>query len=69
MILWIILILFTISQHLVVTGGYDVSHDKMDSTEIYSFRDNVWTEAGKLPVRMTSMRAATLNNSVLLFGN
>ena len=38
-------------------------------TEIYSFRDNVWTETGPLPARMRSMRAATINNRVLLFGN
>ena len=36
---------------------------------MYSFRDNAWTEAGKLPARMRGMRAATVNNRVLLFGN
>ena len=41
----------------------------MDSTEVYSFRDDAWTVAGKLPVRMSEMRAATINNRVLLFGN
>ena len=41
----------------------------MDSTEVYSYRDNSWTEAGKLPARIQGMRAATINNRVLLFGN
>lgn len=41
----------------------------MDGTEIYSFRDNTWTEAGILPARMDDLRAATINNRVLLFGN
>ena len=63
-------------QHLIVTGGFLAGNPKdliklnyLDSTEVYSFRANAWTEAGKLPVRMWGMRAATINNRVLLFGN
>ena len=41
----------------------------MDTTEIYSFKENAWTEVGKLPARMEDLRAATINNRVLLFGN
>ena len=36
---------------------------------MYSYRDDAWTEAGKLQARMYGMRAATVNNRVLLFGN
>ena len=43
--------------------------NRLDSTEVYSFRTNAWTEAGNLPVRIYGMRAATVNNRVLLFGN
>ena len=61
------IIILPYSQYLIVTGGYRSGN--LDSTEIYSFRDNVWTEAGKLPARMLSMRAAAISNKVLLFGN
>ena len=60
---------FTIFQHLIVTGGWDVSNNNLDTTEVFSFRDNAWTDAGKLPAGMAEMRAATINNRVLLFGN
>ena len=56
-------------QYLIVTGGEDVSENLLDTTEVYSFRDNAWTEAGKLPIRTKLGRAATINNRVLLFGN
>ena len=57
------------SQHLIVIGGWVNLDDRLDSTEVYSFSDNFWTEAGKLPARMSSVRAATVKNRVLLFGN
>ena len=60
---------FTIFQHLIVTGGWDVSNTNLDTTEVFSFSDNAWTKAGKLPAGMAEMRAATINNRVLLFGN
>ena len=50
-----------------MTGGYNTG--KLKSTEVYSYRDNTWTEADNLPARMSGMRAATINNRVLLFGN
>ena len=49
------------------TRGY--SGGDIYTTEVYSYKDNVWTEAGKLPARMHDLRAATINNRVLLFGN
>ena len=49
------------------TRGY--SGGDIYTTEVYSYKDNVWTEADKLPARISSMRAATINNRVLLFGN
>ena len=55
-------------QFLIVTGGYKGAN-KIDTTEIYSYKENTWTEAGPLPARMNSMKAATINNRVLLFGN
>ena len=67
---------FTIFQHLIVTGGWDVSNNNLDTTEVFSFRDNAWTEVGKLPAKkysiisaMDSITIATINNRVLLFGN
>ena len=51
----------------MVTGGQDDGR-LLDSTEIFS--DNVWrTVAAKLPRPMDSMKGATTNNRVLVFGN
>ena len=51
----------------MVTGGYSWLSGKLDSTEL--FIDNVWrTVAGKLPERIENLRAATINNRVLIFG-
>ena len=44
------------------------ANGRLDTTEVYSVRDNAWTEAGKLPARIRAMRAATIDNRVLLFG-
>ena len=56
-------------QHLIVMGGSEGPDNRfLDTAEVYSFRDNAWTEAGKLPARMKVMRAAAINNRVLLFG-
>ena len=48
----------------MVTGGYGSGY--LDTTEVYSA--NVWRTVGKLPVAMTHVRAATVNNRVVLFG-
>ena len=54
----------------MVTGGIDSNTgDKnyLDSTEI--FRNDVWTTvASKLYEKLWGVRAANLNNNVLLFG-
>ena len=49
-------------------GYYGDKYVRKDTTEVYSFRDNIWTEAGKLPFAMNFLRAATINNRVLVFG-
>ena len=43
-------------------------HDSLDSTEVYSYKDDAWTWAGKLRSRMEDRTAVTINNRVLLFG-
>ena len=48
-------------------GGYNAGD--IYTTEVFSFKDNVWTEADKLPTKLDDFRAATVNNRVLLFGN
>ena len=56
----------------MVTGGYDGpyvtgSSSVLDSTEIFS--DNVWKIApAKLPIHLSSLKIATINNRVLSFG-
>ena len=54
-------------KFFMVTGGYFDSGD-LDSTEIFS--DNVWkTVAGKLFIPMYGLKAVTISNRVLIFGN
>ena len=51
----------------MVTGGWGGAF--LDSTEIFNFSDNVWrTVAGKLLVPMYTIKEATINNRVLIFG-
>ena len=52
-----------------MAGGRDRDGSKLLTTEVYSFKDNAWSEVGKLPHNVTGARAATINNRVLLFGN
>ena len=56
-------------KFFMVTGGTGaIGSSDLDSTEIFS--DNVWkTVDGKLPVPMYDLRAATISNRVLIFGN
>ena len=51
----------------MVSGGYDGS--RFDSTEVYG-EDRVWkTVSGKLPIRISPLRAITISgNRVLIFG-
>ena len=48
--------------------SYSAGRGDLDSTEIYSYRDKVWTVVGKLPDQRRGLRAVTVNNRVLLFG-
>ena len=58
-----------------MVGGQDWSHSytlisdaQLDTTEVFSYKTNAWTEGGRLPVKMWSMGAATINNRLLLLG-
>ena len=55
----------------MVLGGFDPDFSVfLDSTEIFSYRDNVWnTLAEKLPSKISGVRATTINNRILIFGN
>ena len=53
----------------MVTGGIGIGgfgDSFLDSTEI--FKENVWTEVGKLPVGIGVIKGATIDNRVLIFG-
>ena len=63
------IILLVTFKVLMVTGGYNQFTDPhyLDTTEIYS--DDVWRiVAAKLPVGISSLRAVTIDQRVLLFG-
>ena len=50
---------------LLVTGGYDGS-DYLDSTEI--LEDKNWRITAPLPSARISLRAASFDNKILVFG-
>ena len=52
----------------MVTGGYNLLGDT-DSTELFDSTVGYWSGIlGNLPMPMSSMKAATVNNRVLVFG-
>ena len=68
--LWVLHILsynkyiIIILQVLLVTGGYDGS--ELDSTEI--LEDNNWRITAPLPSARSILRAASIDNKILVFG-
>ena len=54
-----------ILQVLLVTGGWDGS-DYLDSTEI--LEDNNWRITAPLPSARYYLRAASIDNKILVFG-
>ena len=50
---------------LLVTGGYDGSA-QLDSTEI--LEDNNWRITAPLPSARSGLRAASIDNKILVFG-
>ena len=62
-----ITIYFTIfMQTLLVTGGHDISPMGLSSTEIYL--DSAWSFSHSLPTPRAYFSAATVGNSVYIFG-
>ena len=52
----------------LVTGGYD-GPDMLDSTETFDPLLGSWAASGaKLPIPMQGLRAANINERVLIFG-
>ena len=51
----------------MVTGGYD-NDNLFDSTELYDPGTGHWRMSGALPSAMSRLRAATVDNRVLVFG-
>ena len=54
----------------LVTGGLDEGAYYLDSTETFDPLLGSWTASGaKLPRPMERIKAETINDSILLFGN
>ena len=54
----------------LVTGGNDRHFNYLDSTETYDPMLGSWTASdAKLPQPMSYLRAANINDRVLIFGN
>ena len=54
----------------MVTGGYTGDSDSLDSTETFDGEVGSWAISGaKLPRKMSGLRAANIDNRVLIFGN
>ena len=54
-------------QVLLVTGGYDYFMVARP-TEVYYPSAGKWTQVGNLPRYVEGLRAVTLNNKILVFG-
>ena len=54
-------------QMFLVTGGWDGA-EILDSTELFDPSLGTWTMGAKLPQPMSGMKAANINNRVLIFG-
>ena len=53
----------------MVTGGFTGS-DFLDTTEIFASDEGTWATAGaRLPRPMNELRAATIDDHILIFGN
>ena len=53
----------------MVTGGYDGNYDgRYNSTELYDPSTGHWRMSGALPYARDGLRAATVDNRVLVFG-
>ena len=56
-------------QVFMVTGGYTESGSTLDTTETFASDEDSWTTTGaKLPRAMRGLRAATIDDRVLIFG-
>ena len=66
-----IIVLITYFQMLFISGGYDFdSGSQLDSTEVFDPFLGSWaTSRAKLPQPMSGVRAANINDHVLVFGN
>ena len=54
----------------MVTGGYTGDADSLDSTETFDGEVGSWAISGaKLPRKMSGLRAANIDNRVLIFGD
>ena len=62
-------IVMSLWQVLLVTGGYSGNNDLLDSTELLVPGSGSWRLAtGLLPRPMVSMRVATVDNTLFLTG-
>ena len=54
----------------LVTGGWSDTSKRIDSTETYDPLLGSWAASGaKLPRTISMLRAANINDRVLIFGN
>ena len=60
---WII-----VMQVLLVTGGYNMYDDRLDSTEVLEDMAGTWRLTAPLPSARYGLRAASVGNTILLFG-
>ena len=52
----------------LVTGGTQTGSDRLDSTEIFDPDLGSWEAGAALPSLMSDLRAAFIDNRILLFG-
>ena len=60
--------IFVSSQVYLVTGGVHHQGARLDSTELLTEGDHAWVFSGLLPSARHSLRAATLDNKLIVTG-
>ena len=57
-----------ILQVLLVTGGYNRDSGSLDSTEILEDNTDTWKMTAPLPSARSRLRAASVDNTIYVFG-
>ena len=61
-------VMYNLLKMFLVTGGWDESDDRLDSTEIFDPDLESWRAGPALPSAMSNPRATNIDKRILIFG-